>query len=306
MGQITSVNAANAIVKLVATEALEALQGTLVMGALVNRNFEPVLAEHGDVVNVPIPPTLKANNIAEGGSIQNQSASLGNAQVVLNTHAEASFQIGDVVKILANPDMAKLYMGAAIQAVAERIETDIMKVYPLLTDVAPLGGDMPVSEEMIDDAETALFEARVPVAEAKYLVVTSGTYSDLRLIPRFTEYDKQGSVDVAQAALAQGVVGRIKNFNVIRSHFVQKTGTAPTLSHNIAFARNAIALVTRRLPTPLAGTGAVVEYAESGNFGMRVIMSYQTGTLASQFTIDALYGVSVLRNNFGMQITTNT
>src|SRR5580704_17612828 len=100
MGIITSANVATAIVKLVAADALPALMGNLVMGNLVNRDYEPTLARAGDTVNVPIPPTLVANNIAEGSSVQLQNPSIGNAQIVLNTHAEATFQIPDVTKIL--------------------------------------------------------------------------------------------------------------------------------------------------------------------------------------------------------------
>jgi hypothetical protein len=54
---ITSSNVANAIVKLVAADALPVLVGNLVMGNLVNRDYEPVLAQAGDTINVPIPPT---------------------------------------------------------------------------------------------------------------------------------------------------------------------------------------------------------------------------------------------------------
>ena len=57
--------------------------------------------------------------------------------------------------------------------------------------------------------------------------------------------------------------------------------------------------MVRRLPQPLPGTGAIAEYAELGNFGMRVVMSYQPNTLAQQFTVDVLYGCGVLRNSVG-------
>src|SRR5713101_4687669 len=108
MPAITSANLANAIVKLVAADALPALVGNLVMGNLVNRDFEPILAQAGDTVNVPIPPSLSANNIAEGGAVVTQNPNLGNAQIVLNTHAEATFQIPDVTKVLAVPDLIHL------------------------------------------------------------------------------------------------------------------------------------------------------------------------------------------------------
>src|SRR5580698_3205133 len=139
MGTITSANVANAIVKLVAVDALPALMSNLVMGNLVNRDYEPTLANAGDTVNVPIPPTLVANNIAEGGTVQTQNPNLGNAQIVLNTHAEATFQIPDITKVLAVPDLLKVYMQPGVVALAERIESDLLNLYPLFSANSPLG-----------------------------------------------------------------------------------------------------------------------------------------------------------------------
>jgi hypothetical protein len=145
-----------------------------------------------------------------------------------------------------------------------------------------------------------MFEAKVPASEPKYLVVDSATYSQLRQIVRFSEYQTAG--DAGLRAIVEGSVGKIKDFYVFRSQFVKKTGSGPTTTHNLAFARSAMGLVVRRLPQPLPGTGAIAEYAEMGNFGMRVVMSYQPNTLAQQFTVDVLYGAGVLRNSFGVQV----
>jgi len=301
MGAITSANVANAIVKLVAADALPALMGNLVMGNLVNRDYEATLAQAGDTVNVPIPPTLTANNIAEGTGVTLQNPSLGNAQIVLNTHAEASFQIPDVTKVLAVPDLLKLYMQPAVVALAERIESDLLALYPFFIANAAVGtGGSPITEATVDAAETALFAAKVPPSAAKYLVVDSGTYSTLRQIPRFSEFNTAGEAGLR--ALVDGAVGKMKDFYIFRSQFVTKTGASPVTTHNLAFARDAIGLVVRRLPQPLPGTGAIAEYAELGNFGMRVTMSYQPNTLAQQFTVDVLYGTGVLRNNFAVQV----
>src|SRR5690349_13123938 len=301
MAIITSANVANAIVKLVAVDALPALMGNLVMGNLVNRDYEPVLAQAGDTVNVPIPPTLVANNIAEGGTVQPQNPSLGNAQIVLNTHAEATFQIPDVTKVLVVPDLLKLYMQPAVVALAERIETDLLSLYSQFTANGPVGtAGLALTEASIDAAETALFAAKVPGSAGKYLVVDPGTYSTLRQIPRFSEFYSAG--DAGLRALVDGAVGKMKDFFIFRSQFVSKTGSTPVATHNVAFSRDAMGLVIRRLPQPLPGTGAIAEYAEMGNFGIRVVMSYQPNTLAQQFTVDVLYGVAVLRNNFGVQV----
>jgi len=293
---------ANAIVKLVAVDALPALMGNLVMGNLVNRDFEPSLGQAGDTVNVPIPPILVANNLAEGGTVQAQNPSLGNAQIVLNTHAEATFQIPDVTKILAVPDLLRLYMQPALVALAEKIESDLLGLYAGFTSNAPVGSaGVALTEGTIDMAETELFEAKVPASEPKHLVVDSAAYSQLRQIARFSEYQTAG--DAGLRALVEGSVGKIKDFYVFRSQFVKKTGSGPVSTHNVAFARSALGLVVRRLPQPLPGTGAIAEYAEMGNFGMRVVMTYQPNTLAQQFTVDVLYGAGVLRNSFGVQVS---
>ena len=301
MPAITSSNVASAIVKMVAVDALPCLMGNLVMGNLVNRDFEPVLAQAGDTVNVPIPPTLVANNLAEGGTVQTQNPNLGNAQILLNTHAEATFLVPDVTKVLAVPDLLKLYMQPAMVALAEKIETDLLATYASFTANTAVGtGGTAITEAVVDTAETELFAAKVPAMEPKYLVVDANAYSALRQIPRFSEYDKAG--DAGMRAVVEGKVGKLKDFFVFRSQFVTKTGSAPVTTHNLAFARSALGLVIRRLPQPLPGTGAIAEYAELGNFGMRVIMSYQPSTLAQQFTVDVLYGVGVLRNGFAVQV----
>ena len=301
MPAITSANIANAIVKLVAVDALPALMSNLVMGNLVNRDYEPTLAQAGDTVNVPIPPTLVANNLAEGGSVQTQNPNLGNAQIVLNTHAEATFQIPDVTKVLAVPDLLKLYMQPAVVALAERIEADLLNLYSQFTANTPVGSSSAVlTEATIDAAETALFQAKVPARAAKYLVVDSVAYSALRQIPRFSEFYSAGEAGLR--ALIDGSVGKMKDFFIFRSQLVSKTGSGPVTTHNLAFAKDAIGLVVRRLPQPLPGTGAIAEYAEMGNFGIRVVMSYQPTTLAQQFTVDVLYGAAVLRNAFAVQV----
>src|SRR5579875_884180 len=264
MGVITSANLANAIVKLVAADALPALMGNLVMGILVNRDYEPVLAHAGDTVNVPIPPVLVANNIAEGGTVTPQNPNLGNAQIVLNTHAEATFQIPDVTKALAFPELLKAYMQPAVIAIAELVERDLFGLYSQFTANTAVGtAGTAITEATIDSAETALFAAMVPPSAPKYLVVDSNTYSQIRQIPRFSEYYSAGEAGLK--ALVEGNVGKMKDFFIFRSQFVPVTGVAQPNTHNLAFTKDAIGLVVRRLPQPLPGTGAVAEYAEMGN-----------------------------------------
>lgn len=301
MAAITSANVAQAIVKLVAAQGLAPVMGAMVMGNLVNRDYEPTLANAGDTVNIPIPPIMARNNVSEGGGVTPQTPSLGNAQVVLNLHSEATFQIPDVTAALVGAErgdfsLMNKYLTPAMIAVAEGIESDLLGLYSNLTALTDVGtGSVSLSESAIDLAEKALFDAKVPQGENLSLVVSSQGYTDLRQVERFTE---QRTLGTGQS-IASGRIGQIKNFNVYRSQFVAKPSTT---TYNLAFARDAFALVIRRLPQPLPGTGAIAEYAELGNFGMRVVMSYAPNTLAQQFTVDCLYGIAVLRHIYGVRV----
>jgi hypothetical protein len=301
MPNITSANVAQAIVKLVAAEALPSLMGNLVLGNLVNRDFEPQMASAGDTINVPIPPPLTANNIGETGTVSTQNPNLTNAAITLSTHLEASFQIPDVTKTLAYPDLMKTYLQPAIVALAEKVETDLLALAPSFTANTPVGTPgTAITEAAIEAAETALFNAKVPQSSPRYLITDGTAYSQLRSNVRFSEYHTAG--DAGLKTLIDGEIGRLKSFYVFRSQFINKTGSAPVTTWNLGFAKDALGLAIRRLPQPLPGTGAVAEYAEMGNFGMRVVMSYQPNTLAQQFTVDMLYGVGVLRNNHAIVV----
>ena len=303
---ITSQNVAQAIVKLVAAQALPALVGNLKMGNLVNRDYEAALASAGDTINVPIPGVMVASNIAEAGTVTTQNPSLGNAQIVLNTHAEATFQIPDVTKVLAVPDLMLTYMGPAVIALAEKVETDLLANWAMFTANTPLGANSAMDEARIDSAEKALFDAKVNQGDPKFLVVSSSAFSAMRQIPRFTEYQTIGSQGIMSGANLPGAGplganGMIKDFLIFRSQYVALS----TSYKNLAFHKNALGLVIRRLPMPLPGTGAVAEYAEMGNFGMRVVMSYAPNTLAQQFTVDILYGAGVLRNTHAVVVASS-
>ena len=301
MANITSANAASAIVKLVATDALPALLANLIMGNLVNRNYEPLLAKQGDTANVPIPPVLTANSIAETGSVATQNPNLGNAQIVLNTHVEASFEVSDVLQALSTPDIILTYMQPAINAIATKIETDLLALYASFSSNGPVGiPGSALTEATIDAAETVLFNALVPADDQLNLVVDPNSYSALRQIERFSEQRMNGQLGAD--AINKGKFLEAKGFNVFRSQLVVKTGSSPVATHNIAFHKNAIGLIVRKLPQAMAGLGAVQEYVEQSNFGMRVTMSYQPNQLAQLITVDALYGVGVLRNAFGIRV----
>lgn len=299
-GAIVSPQIQNAIAKIVATYVMPALRPVFIMAELVNRNFEADLQSEGDTVTVPMAPTMVANNLTESGQVQLQNPALGSVDVTLTQHIEASFFLPDHTRILARPDIIQAYMTSGVLAVARQIETDLMNLFPYFTYNTQQGtAGTALSEAVIDATESALFTAQVPEGEPRNLVLSSQGYSDIRQIPRFTERRMIGGMG---EAIRNGTVSEMKNFRVVRSQLTPVTPGSPNTYYNLAFHRDAIALVTRRLPAIPPGFGAVSEYVEDGGYGFRVILSYNPNELGIQCTIDTLYGVGILRPEFGVTV----
>lgn len=278
MPSITSANVANAILKLVAADALPTVIGELTMGNLVRRDYEPVVAHADETVSIP--------------------TGFGAVETTLNRHVIGNFQIPDVTKVLAVPDLLKIYMQPAISVIAEKIESDLLGLYAGFTANGPLGtASTPITEAILDQAETTLFQSKVPSNAPRYLVVDSNTYSQMRQISRFSEF--HNARDAGLNSLVDGSIGKLRDFFVFRSIHTHRTESA---CHGLAFCKEAIGLAMRRVPPPLPGMGEIAEYAELGDFGMRVTMSYQPNTLSQQFTVDVLYGCAILRNGFAVQV----
>lgn len=299
MAGITSENLALTIVKLVADEALPVLEPNLRMAALVNRDYEAVLANRGDTVQIPVAPTLVANDMSETGNVTLQAANFGNISVSLTQHKEASFVVNDVAKALSNIDVLRSLMQPAMLALASKVETDLLSTSALFTFNTPLGtaGTDP-TEALVDTIETSFFDASVPDTEERICACSSGFYSKLRQVERFSEERMIGSGD----AILSGNVGRLKNVSFFRSQFIKAVGSSPATTTNLAFTRNGIALVVRKLPLAMPGQGVVQAYADYKNLSLRVSMSYNPNSLAQQFTVDILYGVATLRQQCGVQV----
>jgi hypothetical protein len=283
---VVSENTAVAIVKKVSQLILPLVRQHLVMGNLVARDYEATLAMGGDTVNVPLAPNLVANNIAEAGAVQNQNPRLGNARFVLK-HMEATLLVPDIERAMADPEYLKNYMRPAAIALAEDIEQDLLNAGSRWFKY--IRGWSHSCEDALDAAETVLFKAKVPGANLKYLVLSGRRYSEMRQLRRFDEYKYKSEHP-------RGAKGRFKDFHVFLSPLASAT------TGSLAFARDGLGLITRKLPTPVSGLGVVTEFAETGNFGMRVMMALGPKTLAPQFTVDVLYGAGVLRDRFGVQL----
>lgn len=81
-----------------------------------------------------------------------------------------------------------------------------------------------------------------------------------------------------------------------------KVGTFPDGIYNFAFDRNAIALVSRPLATPMEGTGALSSTATNESIGVRVVITYDGVAQGHRVTIDFLAGIKILNTGLGVPL----
>ncbi len=78
-----------------ANEGLAILEETMVLGNLVYRDFDNVIAKYGDVVNTRKPRTFTAYRKTDADSVTIQDATSDNIPVPLDQHIHTSFMIKD-------------------------------------------------------------------------------------------------------------------------------------------------------------------------------------------------------------------
>lgn len=256
---MTSPAFAGAMTKLVAADALTEVLDSLLMGNLVKRTYEPNAAA--------LPRTNEG--------LEN------NGQCV-----EADFLIPDVTKVLAVPELLKLYMAPAVHACSRKIEIDLLEMHSQCSRHA-------LSLEGVQ----AMLQTAEPHAE-KFLIARPEKHGQLRELPDFVEFST--AKEAGLRTLVSGPVGKVGNIFIFRSQFLSELKTK--LLVNIAFTRDAFALDLLRPLQPLPGTELISEYAEMGTFGMMITMHYQPETVAQKVTLSLRYGVRILRKEFAVEV----
>jgi hypothetical protein len=289
MANITATTADAFIPEIWANSALEVLRNNTVLAGIVTKDTDVAAFGVGDVLHVPYPGSFSVNDKAAGSNVTTQTPTGTDTTVTLNKHKEVSFIVEDFARAVANQDIMARYVEAATIALAEQIETDLAAlVASATTSVGTTATD--ITAATIRAARKALNDAKAPQA-GRALVVSPkdeiALLGDSALATYFA-YAQTG-------ALQNGQIGRLYGFDIFMSQLVNKVSTT---THNPAFSPGAIILAMRGLPDAPAGSGAVSASLRDPQSGLviRSTVSYNPSALGAQVTLDALYGVKILRD----------
>jgi len=110
------------IPELWAQESLAILEENMVMANLVHRDFSPLVASYGDVVNTRRPSEFSTKRKAQSDSVVNQDAISTNVQVPLNQHVYVTFTIKDEEASLSFKELISYYMEPAAMQMARTVD----------------------------------------------------------------------------------------------------------------------------------------------------------------------------------------
>ncbi|MEM1350006.1 MAG: P22 phage major capsid protein family protein [Myxococcota bacterium] len=268
-------------------QAIGFLRAQAMMARLVRRDVSDQVQTVGDTVNIIKRGSLTVRDKAEGSAITSDSPADSKVAVLLDRHKYVSWFVEDRAASVA-VDAAIDYIEDGMGGIAEAIEADLLGLYAdIANDVGTGGTNLTLATLLA--ARQQLNVQRAPM-QGRALIISPKDEVALLNSELLVAADKRGDDG---KALREAMMGRIYGFDAYMSQLVPSTGSGPATTHNVAFHRNAFALVSRPLGMPEQGTGvrATVMTDPVTGVAMRYTRQWDSTQLATRHTIDVLYGV---------------
>jgi len=202
------------IPELWAREALRVLMSNMVMGNLVNRDFSPMVANFGDVVNTSRPANFSGTRKTDADSVVAQDAVSPNIPVPLDQHLYVTFVIKDGEMSKALPNLVERYLEPAARELAEKVDQILCgQVARLSTyEVGALGEmDKTNADDVVLDANTQLDINRAPKA-GRNLVLGPRAQKATLGADLFVSTEKRGDAGTALRTASLGSVYGLDSF----------------------------------------------------------------------------------------------
>jgi N4-gp56 family major capsid protein len=255
-----------------ATDILDFLKAELVLRDRV-LHYDREIKSMGQSVQVPIPPQLVANDKAADTQVTPQNTAATKVSILIDKHKEATVIIEDILDIQSKYDLRRSFADGLSIPIREAIDSDIYDT--LTTGAAATVGTSgtPITDAVVLEGKKTLDEAKAPWRDRTIAVSPAGE-SDMLAIDKYVRFDALGT----GKAIVNGKVGTIYGFEVVMTQLVS--------GPSVMFQKQAMGIALQRTP--------------------RVQSQYKQEWLGWMITVDALYGVEMLRPSFAVNLEGST
>jgi len=209
----------------IAKESVMRLNNNLVMAGLVHRDFSNEFADKGDTVQVRKPATFVAKEFTSSIDVQNIEED--NVLVKLDKIADVSVEVTSKQLSLNIRDFGEQVVQPAMEALAQKIDSDLMELYKDVPYTFGSAGTTPDELSDIAGVGKILNENKAPLS-GRSLVLDPEAQAALVVLDAIANAEKSGSTQ----ALREANMGRILGFDTFMSQNI-KTHTKGTLDKTV-------------------------------------------------------------------------
>jgi hypothetical protein len=192
-------------------QGLMALRENAIMPRLVNRDYQNLAAQKGNVINVPIPSAISARDVTAGvTTATNQDVSPTTAAVTLDFWKEASFHLSDNDMVSVMEGHIPMQASEAIKSLGNAIDQYILAKHTRFFGAVGTAGTTPFNGSLTvaSDARTLLNRQLAPPTD-RYAVVDPMAEGNLLLNTQVLQFDQRGD----QGGIIAGSIGRKLGFD---------------------------------------------------------------------------------------------
>ena len=270
MAQVNVTTAANFIPEIWAAGTLKAIENKLVMANLVVKEYSADIKKFGDIVYINYFQNVTIGDKAADTAVTFGSNTEGKLTLTVNKHKYGAVRIEDVADAQSKPNIKAGYTQKIGYGLAKQIDTDLLTLYSGLATTKGYTTSKITLQTLLDCVQ-ALDENDVP-DEDRYLVVSAAQKRALLEITEIIRNDYNGGISPLRSAS----IGSFLGMQIFWSNNVVKT-SSDTISHNIAFHKEAFAIVMQMAP--------------------RMQTDYNLAYLSDEVVGDAMYGVGELKDD---------
>ena len=267
---VTVTTAANFIPEIWAADTLKSIENKLVMANLVLKKYSAEVKNFGDTVHIDYFQDVTVGDKSANTAVTFSANTEGKVDLTVNKHKYAAVRIEDVAKAQSKPDIKAGYTQKIGYGLAKQIDTDLLSLYSGLSTTLGYTTSKITLATLLDVMQH--FDENDVPEEDRYLVVSAAQKRALLEITEIIRNDYNGGISPLKSAS----IGSFLGMQIFWSNNVIKTSTN-TISHNIAFHREAFALVMQMEP--------------------RIQSDYNIEYLADEVVGDELYGVGEVKDD---------
>ena len=208
-----------------AGKMLEPLYKALVLGSVVNRDYEGEIRQHGDSVRINEIGAITVNDYTKYGSLTWQALTSAQKTLYIDQAKTFSFAVDDVDMAQAKGFAMNQAMAQAAYAVADEIDQHIAGLY---TDagitISATALTVTAALQWVASCAEAMNEANAPTA-GRFMVLPPGAVTRLLLAVSGGLSETAVPKVFDNGLIANGYIGQVYGFNILMSNNVQESST---------------------------------------------------------------------------------